>query len=92
MKCIICGKECAGECCSGACRAKKSRQKERAQAHGTIIDCTGRAHKIDYEGRHKNRALLDSWARGEGSEYQCRLGVLAAAYNRVDEQGYLGYI
>ncbi len=24
--CVICGKECKGECCSGACRARKSRR------------------------------------------------------------------
>ena len=35
-KCIICGKECAGECCSGACRAKKSRRTQnKAHAHDT---------------------------------------------------------
>lgn len=36
-ECIICGKECKGDCCSGACRAKKSRRtvvKAHATAHG----------------------------------------------------------
>lgn len=29
-----------------------------------------------------DRELLESWARGEGSEYQRRMGVLAAHYRR----------
>lgn len=37
-KCMICGKECKGECCSGACRAKKSRRMVgTAHAHGVTV-------------------------------------------------------
>ena len=46
MNCIICGKECIGECCSGACRAKKSRRAQveiaaaRARAEHSFVDGT----------------------------------------------------
>lgn len=84
--------------CSDKCRMSQSRTQSRTEqtrtVSRTIIDCTGKEHPIDYEGRRKTRALLKSWARGEGSEYQRRLGVLAKTYSvihNVDEQRYLGY-
>ena len=39
-KCVICGKECTGQCCSGACRARLSR---RTRTNG---ERTVKAHAI----------------------------------------------
>ncbi len=100
-KCIICGKECKGECCSGACRAKKSRTRTPVKrtvvstdpAHGedksveitaeiegdemTIVDCKVIDEPIsDYD-------RLESWAEGNGTEHQYRLGMLARHYRAL---------
>lgn len=42
--CVICGKECTGECCGGACRAKKSRRTERTR---TVEAHAGKQTKLD---------------------------------------------
>ena len=44
--CIICGKECKGECCSGACRARKSRRTR------TKDQRTPRAHTLTKAESH----------------------------------------
>ena len=96
--CVICGKDSESECCSGACRAKKSRrtQERTVKAHaakGIIVDACGKSHKIDYEGRRKTHDMLESWRRGEGTEYQRRIGQLSADYTLIkgiDLDSHLG--
>lgn len=50
----------------------------------TLTDACGKVHKIDYEGWAKDRALLESWAKGEGMEYQRSLGILAMKYSQIN--------
>ena len=42
----------------------------------SITDACGTVHKIDYEKRRKDHNLLDSWANGEGTPSQQRIGTL----------------
>lgn len=60
-------------------------RQKRAEQKGstTIIDACGKEHPIDFEGRAKDRALLESWAKGEGSTYQRSLGILAMKYSQI---------
>ena len=74
--------------CNDACRMAYKRKSEQTKTeqikseHGladipdTIVDACGTAHKIDYDKRRKDQDLLDSWANGEGSPFQQRLGTL----------------
>ncbi len=69
-------------------------RQKRAKAQGStqIIDVCNKAHSIDFEGRRKDYDLLESWANGNGSEYQRRLGMLARVYRPLDfiVTSYLG--
>jgi len=59
----------------------------------TITDAVGKVHKIDFAGRRKNKAILESWARGEGTGGQQVLGDLAAHYDvirGIDRDSFLG--
>ena len=69
------------------------RQKRmKAQGSTQIVDVCGKAHPIDFEGRRRDYDLLESWANGNGSEYQRRLGMLARTYRPLDfiVTSYLG--
>ena len=95
-------KRATSKYCSGKCR-KLAFQKDRVSVPGNgkvsvpadkpvsvpdmIKDCNGVDHKIDYEGRNADAKLLESWAKGEGTPYQQRLGKLTAQGKR-----YMGRI
>ena len=97
MKCMNdqCGNELIGRqktYCSDKCRMTQSRTDKsnkpnpNTKPEQVIIDACGKAHPIDLEGRRRDYELLESWARGEGNEYQRRLGQLARHYE-PDESG-----
>ena len=69
-------------------------RQKRAEVQGSthIIDACDKEHPINFEGRRKDYELLESWANGNGTEYQRRLGVLARAYRPLDfiMTSYLG--
>ena len=69
-------------------------RQKRAETKGSthIIDACGKEHPINFEGRRKDYELLESWANGNGTEYQRQLGVLARAYRPLDfiVTSYLG--
>ena len=52
----------------------------------------GKTHPIDFEGRRRDYELLESWANGNGTEYQRRLGMTARDYRPLDfiVTSYLG--
>ena len=65
------------------------RQKRLEQKGSTcIIDATGKARPIDYEGRCKSHRLLADWADGKGTPYQQALGRLSRQYDII--RGYTG--
>lgn len=94
MKCMneSCSNELSGRqktYCSDKCRMVQTRtdkveQAKPEQQTRTITDACGKEHPIDYEGRRKDYELLESWAEGEGTEYQRRLGMLARHYRPLD--------
>ncbi len=47
---------------------------------GTITDATGQVYPIDYEGRARDKAILDAWYAGKGTVYQQRLATLGRQY------------
>ena len=57
------------------------RQKRADQKQGsTLTDACGKEHPIDYEGRRKCYELLESWAKGKGTEHHRHIGLLARHY------------
>lgn len=106
MKCKQCGNEfeaqrSTAQYCSANCRKLAFQENGKVSVPGVsvpipefITDAAGAQHKIDYEGRRKDYALLKSWVVGKGTESQQQLGLLAQDYDAlkgVDIQRYLGY-
>ena len=91
-ECIVCGVSCQGVCCSGSCRAKRSRcnrqgeahahgQSEGARAKRTVRDLdTMTAEELVAMPATEAERLLKDWRAGKGTEYQARMGELAAFY------------
>ncbi len=94
------GECCSGACRARKSRRAHGDKAHDNDAHGdnkahadertveaipsTIKDCNGVEHEIDYEGRKADDKLLESWADGEGTEYQRRLGVLSMQYSMMN--------
>ena len=97
-----CGREAKvnSKYCSNSCRATFSRRSAQRSAGAaqqaetgaapiratTLTDACGNVHKIDYEGRSADVKLLESWCRGEGTEYQLPAGpvLVGAKMNQSD--------
>ena len=92
-ECAVCGVECKGVCCGGACRAKLSRRTvstARAHAHAqsggasaerTVRDLgTMTTEELVAMPATEAEQLLKDWRSGKGTQYQARIGELAAFY------------
>lgn len=67
--------------CSAKCRKLAfSGGQDKVSVPVYLTDAVGCRHKIDYEGRRKDFDLLESWADGNGTEWQCLMGTLARHY------------
>ena len=59
-----------------------------------LTDTCGGKHKIDYEGRRRDRETLEFWVEGTGDSWKRQLGILATQYTGikgVDMDRYLGH-
>lgn len=88
MECMNenCSNELAGRqktYCSDRCRKAQSRTEAKPDQSRTLVDACGKIHPIDFEGRRKDREVLESWAKGEGTDYQRSLGILAMKYSQI---------
>ncbi len=100
MKCLNCDNEAVGKgkYCSDACKVAYNRNRNRNKSvtdvtvNRTVTDACSSERPVDFTGRRKDYELLESWANGNGSESQQRLGALARQYRVVDVQEYLGYV
>ncbi len=108
MECVVCGKAVSKKArtCSAKCRQAYRRSVTGSVTNVTVDKCDkqsvtgseyftdacGTKHKTDYEGRRRDRELLASWAHGDGTPYQERLGILAAQYDVLKGgASYTGY-
>lgn len=59
-------------------------RQKRVQEKGStfIIDACGKEHPIDFEGRHKDVALLEPWSKGTAR--QRILADLAMMHSRIN--------
>lgn len=48
------------------------------------FDVAGSAHDVDIKGRAADRAALEQWAKGIGTDYHRSLGILAMKYAQVN--------
>lgn len=90
IKCLKCGNEfeskrSTAKYCSDRCRKLAFQKNGKVSVPAPdgvsvpiyITDATGQEHPIDYEGRRKNRQILQTWADDGAIAYQQCLGTLA---------------